>query len=85
MTIRADLHFDTGVEAIVELPAVPRQDDEILWTDYARDPNDPRPDGRTCQRTRTYRITKVQWAISASAPDAPCITVYLETVTDVPS
>lgn len=81
MTIKVDLHFDTGVEAIVELPAVPRQDDEILWTDFPQGPATGHPYERTC----LYRVTKVQWAISAGRDSDPCIAVHLEPASDMPS
>ncbi|MFF7162518.1 hypothetical protein ACFZBP_14350 [Streptomyces sp. NPDC008086] len=75
---------DTGRDAHVELPAVPREGEGVLWITEGEDPDD----GTVLEHSKEYRVRQVHWTIpqrpsmAATAEDPPIIRVRLELMTE---
>jgi hypothetical protein len=65
---------DTGETVEVDLPAVPRVGEQILWADEITD------DLGTWERLRDYCVGMVSWALSTK--DAPFVMLRLDPVDD---
>ncbi|MDH6434869.1 MULTISPECIES: hypothetical protein [Streptomyces] len=70
----------TGRNAQVELPAIPRVGEDVLWITEGEDPDD----GTVLEYAKEYRVHQVHWTIpqrpsmTAGAEDPPVIRVRLE-------
>ncbi|GAA3989066.1 hypothetical protein [Streptomyces plumbiresistens] len=72
---------DTGRDAHVELPAVPRVGEGVVWVTEGEDPDD----GTVVEYRKKYRVQHVDWTISqrlsmTPQQDPPVILVRLELV-----
>ncbi|MEV4928058.1 hypothetical protein [Streptomyces roseoverticillatus] len=65
----------TGAQADVDMPAIPRIGELVLWTDEGTD------DAGPYERMRQYEVRMVSWALSADAE--PHVQVELRLIADV--
>jgi hypothetical protein len=69
---------DTGEHADVDLPALPRIGEEVLWTVPEGATDD---DGDPCDWMRKYRVRMVDWSLSSDTKSY-FITVQLAYIAD---
>ncbi|MGI5436174.1 hypothetical protein ACQEV4_01330 [Streptomyces shenzhenensis] len=65
---------DTGESVDVDVPAVPRIGEEVLWTDEVSN------DEGTYERMRMYRVRMVDWTMSQT--EEPFILLRLDFIED---
>ncbi|MCZ0207916.1 hypothetical protein OZK63_21115 [Streptomyces sp. UMAF16] len=65
---------DTGEDIDLDLPAVPRIGEQVLWTDEATDDHGP------YERLREYRVEMADWTLSRT--DSPFVMVRLAYMRD---
>ncbi|MFD7066094.1 hypothetical protein ACFV97_02535 [Streptomyces sp. NPDC059913] len=67
---------NAGEQVDVDLPAVPRIGEQVMWCDDATDEHG------AYRRLREYRVRMVDWTVSADE-DAPFILVRLDFLADM--